>query len=145
MKIKMKNVQHVENLCQPSTTEEKIDNLIKDINQSIRNEKPEFTLDRLHTLMKNYFKGLCETHGIEYSDNDPLDHLVSRYTKFISKKLDSDLSKTILKQAGSNFKKYNMVRNKKSYAHDNSAESLLIYRNIVAIYEFIKTIEKDVL
>ena len=42
-----------------------------------------------------------------------------------------------------------MVRNKKSYAHDNdilnSAESLLIDRNIVAIYEFIKTIEKDVL
>ena len=65
--------------------------------------------------MKNYFKGLCETHGIEYHDNDPLDHLVSRYTKFISKKLDADLSKTILKQTGSNFKKYNMVRNKKSY------------------------------
>lgn len=150
---KAKNIldkyQNLDYLIVGNTTEEKIDNLIKDINQSIRNEKPEFTLDRLHTLMKNYFKGLCETHGIEYSDNDPLDHLVSRYTKFISKKLDSDLSKTILKQAGSNFKKYNMVRNKKSYAHDNdilnSAESLLIYRNIVAIYEFIKTIEKDVL
>ena len=30
--------------------EEKIDNLINNINQSIKNEKPEFTLDRLHTL-----------------------------------------------------------------------------------------------
>lgn len=131
------------------TTEEKIDNLIKDINQSIRNGKPEFTLDRLHTLMKNYFKGLCTTHGIDYKDDDPLDHLVSRYTKHINEKLDAELSKTILKQTGTNFKKYNMVRNQKSYAHDNDilnrAESLLIYRNIVAIYDFIKTIENEVL
>ena len=46
-------------------------------------------------------------------------------------------------------KKFNEIRNNKSYAHDNDilnrAESLLIYRNIVAIYEFIKTIEKEVL
>ena len=131
------------------TTEEKIDNLIKDINQSITNGKPEFALDRLHTLMKNYFKGLCSEHEIEYEDRDPLDHLVKRYSKFINKRLESKFSKTILNQAGTNFKKFNDIRNNKSYAHDNEilnrAESLLIYRNIVAIYEFIKTIENDIL
>lgn len=147
---KAKNIlekhQNPDYLIDEDTTEEKIDNLIKDINQSIKNEKPEFTLDRLHTLMKNYFKGLCETHRIEYKNKDPLDHLVSKYAKNIKDKLDSKFSQTILKQVGSNFKEYNTIRNKKSYAHDNdilnSAESLLIYRNIVAIYEFIKTIEK---
>ena len=141
--------QNPDYLIVGNTTEEKIDNLIKDINQSIRNEKPEFTLDRLHVLMQNYFKGLCVAHGINYEDKDPLDHLVSRYARFIGQKLDSDFSKTILKQSGSNFQKYNHIRNQKSYAHDNDilnrAESLLIYRNIVAIYEFIKALEKDVL
>lgn len=131
------------------TTEEKIDNLIKDINQSITNGKPEFTLDRLHTLMKNYFKGLCYKHKIEYNDRDQLNQLVSRYSKFITEKLESDFSKTIINQTGTNFKKFNEIRNHKSYAHDNEilnrAESLLIYRNIVAIYEFIKTIENDIL
>ncbi|WP_400197197.1 hypothetical protein [Methanobrevibacter smithii] len=68
--------------------------------------------------MKNYFKGLCLAYGIKYTNCNPLDHLVSRCTEFISQKLDSDLSKTILKQTGSNFKKYNMIRNKKYYAHD---------------------------
>lgn len=145
----LEKYQNLDYLIVGDTTEEKIDNLIGDINQSIRNGKPEFTLDRLHTLMISYFKGLCTTHGIEYNDNDPLDHLVSRYTKFINKKLDAEFSNTILKQTGTNFKKFNMIRNQKSYAHDNDilnrAESLLIYRNIVAIYDFIKTIENDVL
>ena len=132
-----------------NTTEEKIDNLIKDINQSITNGKPEFTLDRLHTLMKNYFKGLCNKHGIEYEDKDQLNQLVSRYSKIITGKLESEFSKTILNQTGANFKKFNEIRNHKSYAHDNDilnrAESLLIYRNIVAIYEFTKTIENDII
>ena len=131
------------------TTEEKIDNLIKDINQSIQNGKPEFTLDRLHTLMNNYLKGLCNKHGIEYEERVQLNQLVKRYSIFINKKLESEFSKTILNQTGTNFKKFNEIRNNKSYAHDNDilnrAESLLIYRNIVAIYEFIKTIEKDIL
>lgn len=131
------------------TTEEKIDNLINDINQSITNGKPEFTLDRLHTLMKNYFKGLCDKHKIEYENRDQLNQLVSRYSKCINKQLDSEFSKTILNQTGANFKKFNEIRNHKSYAHDNDilnrAESLLIYRNIVAIYEFTKTIENDIL
>ena len=131
------------------TDEEKIDNLINDINQSIKNGKPEFTLDRLHTLMKNYFKGLCSKHGIEYENRDQLNKLVKIYSKFINKKLESDFSKTILNQTGANFKKFNEIRNNKSYAHDNDilnrAESLLIYRNIVAIYEFVKTIENDIL
>ena len=132
-----------------NTTEEKIDNLIKDINQSITNGKPDFTLDRLHTLMKNYFKGLCNKHGIEYEDKDQLNQLVSRYSKIITGKLESEFSKTILNKTGANFKKFNEIRNHKSYAHDNDilnrAESLLIYRNIVAIYEFTKTIENDII
>lgn len=131
------------------TTEEKIDNLIKDINQSITNGKPEFTLDRLHTLMINYFKGLCDKHRIKYEERVQLNQLVSRYSKFINKQLESEFSKTIISQTGTNFKKFNEIRNHKSYAHDNDilnrAESQLIYRNIVAIYEFIKTIENDIL
>lgn len=131
------------------STEEKIDNLIEDINQSIIKGKPEFTLDRLHTLMHNYVKELCDKHNIEYDNHESLNQIFRRYTKFINRKLESDLSKTILVQTGSIFDKFNNVRNNQSYAHDNDilnrAESLLIYRNVVNIYEFIKTIENDIL
>lgn len=135
-------------LIESSSTEEKIDNLIEDINQSIIDGKPEFTLDRLHTLMNNYVKELCDKYNIEYDNHESLNQIFRRYANFTNQKLESDLSKTILVQTGSIFDKFNTVRNNQSYAHDNDilnrAESLLIYRNVVNIYEFIKTIENDI-
>lgn len=130
--------------------EKKLDNLINDINESIKNGNPELTLDRLHTYLNYYFKDLCDKHEIKYDEKeDKLNQIFKKYEKNISKKIESELSKTILKQTVSIFDKYNYVRNNKSYAHDNnilnSAESLLIYNNIVNIYEFIKTIEKNVM
>ena len=139
----------IDYLIDGGKTEERIDNLINDINQSIIRGEPEFTLDRLHTLMVSYIKELCDNHGIDYEEKSKLNQLFRKYSNIINEDLESDLSKTILVQTGSIFDKFNEVRNNKSYAHDNDilnrAESLLIYRNIVNIYEFIKTIEKDVL
>lgn len=129
--------------------EEQIINLINDINRSIEEGKPEFSLDRLHTLLNYYFKDLCDKHEIEYEKKDKLNQVFKKYVKNVSKKLDSELSKTILEQTVSIFDKFNHVRNNKTYAHDNNilnrAESLLIYNDIVNIFEFIKNIENNVL
>lgn len=127
--------------------EKQIVDLINNINDSIEKGTPQFTLDRLHTLMCYYVKELCDNHGIEYEDReDKLNQVFKRYSEFIADKLESDLSKTIIIQTGSIFDKYNHVRNNQSYAHDNDilneAESLLIYKDIVNVFEFIQTIEK---
>lgn len=127
--------------------EKQIVNLINDINNSIERGTPQFTLDRLHTLMCYYVKELCDNHAIKYEDKeDQLNQIFKRYAEFIGDKLESDLSMTIIKQTGSIFDKYNHIRNDQSYAHDNNilneAESLLIYNDIVNVFKFIQTIEK---
>lgn len=128
------------------STEKRIINLIEDINNSIERESPQFALDRLHTLMCYYVKELCDKHNIEYEEReDKLNQVFKRYAEFIGDKLESDLSKTIIMQTGSIFDKFNHVRNNMSYAHDNpilnEAESLLVYRDIVNVFEFIQSIE----
>lgn len=134
-------------LIDDENTEEKIVNLIQDINNSIENGKPQFTLDRLHTLMCYYVKELCDKHDIEYESTDHLNQIFKRYADFIGDKLESELSKIIIKQTGSIFEKFNNVRNNQSYAHANEilneTESILIYRDIANVFEFIKTIEKE--
>lgn len=127
--------------------EKQIVDLIDDINDSIEKGTPQFTLDRLHTLMCYYVKELCDKHGIEYDNReDKLNQIFKRYGDFIEDKLESDLSKTIILQTGSIFDKYNYIRNNQSYAHDNDilneAESLLIYNDIVNVFRFIQTIEE---
>lgn len=127
--------------------EKQIVDLIDDINDSIEKGIPQFTLDRLHTLMCYYVKELCDKHGIEYENQkDKLNQMFKRYSEFIADKLESNLSKTIIMQTGSIFDMYNHVRNSQSYAHDNDilneAESLLIYKDIVNVFEFIQTIEE---
>lgn len=147
---KCKNIlkKHKPYLKNDITNEEKINNLIIDINKSIEDGKPEFSLDRLHTFLNYYFKDLCDKHGIEYEKKDKLNQVFKKYEKNISKKIDSELSKIILKETVSIFDKFNYIRNNKTYAHDNNilnrAESLLIYKDIVNIFEFIKTIENNV-
>lgn len=122
-------------------------NLINDINDSIKKGMPQFTLDRLHTLMCYYVEELCDKHGIQYTKKeDKLNQMFKRYAEFIDDKLESELSKTIIMQTGSIFDKYNTIRNNKSYAHANDilneAESLLIYSDIVNVFKFIQTIEQ---
>ena len=144
----LEKYEYTEYIIKSGSNEEKIDKLIEDINQSIADEKPEFTLDRLHTLIHNYMRELCDKYNIVYEKKDGINQLMKRYNKIINEKFESKLTKTILSQTASIFSEYNKVRNNQSYAHDNDilnkAESLLIYRNIVNIYEFIKTIEKEV-
>ena len=79
--------------------EKQIVNLINDINNSIERGTPQFTLDRLHTLMCYYVKELCDNHAIKYEDKeDQLNQIFKRYAEFIGDKLESDLSMTIIKR-----------------------------------------------
>lgn len=132
-----------------NSSDERIIDLINEINKSISEGKPIFTLDRLHTLVHNKLREICVLHNIEFDKKDRMDQLLKKYLKFLEDNYSfkSDMSKTILKQSISLLSEFNNVRNNKTYAHDNSIlnfdESLLIYKSIVNTLEFISSIDDD--
>ncbi|ATZ60074.1 hypothetical protein BK798_06405 [Methanobrevibacter smithii] len=130
------------------TSDENINSLIANINDSINKGEPVFALDRLHTLMHNYVKELCSRHDIAFEDKDKVDSIFKQYVKFISEYIDSQMTISILKSSISLFSQFNQVRNNYSFAHDNDvlneAESKLIFKQIVNIKEFIDTIENEI-
>lgn len=128
-------------------SEESFEVLANSIKLSIDDGQPALALDRLHTYMIKYVRRLCDEHNIVYERDEPLNSCYGRYVKFIiaEGKIESEMSKAILKTAISILDKFNYVRNNKSYAHDNDVlnkdESMFIYKSVVNIVDFIEIVE----
>lgn len=122
--------------------------LAKQVREAIERNEPETALDRLHTYTVKFFRELCDKHGIAYDKDKPLHSFFGEYVKHLSKSglIKSVMTERILKTAISNLEAFNDVRNNQSFAHDNSIlnyhESLLIFKNISSIVEFINSIEE---
>lgn len=105
-------------------------------------------VDRLHTYMVRYIRKLCDLNSIEYNKSEPLNSCYGKYTKYLINNgiIESDMTKTILRNWISIMDKFNDVRNNKSFAHDNEVlnnnESILICKNIISIIDFINNIER---
>lgn len=122
--------------------------LAKQVREAIEKNEPETALDRLHTYTVKFVRELCDKHGIAYDKDKPLHSFFGEYVKHLSKNgmIKSVMTERILKTAISNLEAFNDVRNNQSFAHDNSIlnyhESLLIFRSISSIVEFINSIEE---
>lgn len=122
--------------------------LAKQVREAIERNEPETALDRLHTYTVKFVRELCDKHGIAYDKDKPLHSFFGEYVKHLSKSglIKSVMTERILKTAISNLEAFNDVRNNQSFAHDNSIlnyhESLLIFRSISSIVEFINSIEE---
>lgn len=123
--------------------------LAKQVREAIEKNEPETALDRLHTYVVRFIRELCDKHGIVYDKDKPLHSFYGEYIKHL-KKIDlikSTMTERILKSSISTLEAFNDVRNNQSFAHDNSIlnyhESLLIFKNISSIVEFINSIEED--
>lgn len=122
--------------------------LAKQVREAIERNEPETALDRLHTYTVKFIRELCDKHGIAYDKDKPLHSFFGEYVKHLSKSglIKSVMTERILKTAISNLEAFNDVRNNQSFAHDNSIlnyhESLLIFRSISSIVEFINSIEE---
>lgn len=123
--------------------------LAKQVREAIERNEPETALDRLHTYVVRFIRELCDKHGIAYDKDKPLHSFYGEYIKHL-KKVDlikSTMTERILKSSISTLEAFNDVRNNQSFAHDNSIlnynESLLIFKNISSIVEFINSIEED--
>ena len=127
------------------TNNEELNDLINNINKSIKDGKPVFALDRLHALMHNWIRELCSKHNIEFKDDEAPDSLFKKYVRCIDEYIESKMAKTILKSNISLFSQFNNIRNNYTWAHDNNVlndiESKLIFKNVVNVKVFVEELE----
>jgi hypothetical protein len=139
----------VENIdvIKPYSDEKDFSVLAKTIRESIEKNEPESALDRLHTYVTKYIRGLCDKHKITYEKETPLHSLLGGYIKYLSQNnlIKSEMTDRILKSPISILDSFNKVRNDQSFAHDNQilnySESILIFNNIANSIRFIESIE----
>lgn len=129
---------------------EEIKMLEDDIKTSLKNNKPELVLDRLHTLTIKVIKEFCISNEInvynEKSELYPLHSLIGMLAKhYQSTEKISEFSCIALKQSISIFEKYNDIRNNRSYAHDNNVlrgeEAIFVINTIMNLLHFIVFLE----
>lgn len=126
------------------------DLLLKDIKRNVDNNDLELVLDRLHTYSVKYFRGLCDKHNVPYDRSKPLNQIANQYVAYLNSNnyLESEMSKTIMRNSISLLHKYNEVRNNKTFAHDNEilnySESKLIYLSMSSMLSFVSSIENKI-
>ena len=132
---------------QPLNDERTFEALARSVHDAIENNEPENGLDRLHTFVVKYVRTICDRHGIVTDRSKPLHSMFGEYVKYLEKegRLESEMTKRILKSCISTLEAFNHVRNNQSFAHDNSLlnydESLLIYNHVCSAVRFIESIE----
>lgn len=124
----------------------------EDIERNCNNNTPELALDRLHTFSTEFFRALCQKHGISTEDNRgnalPLHSLVGELRKWyvVSDYFESDFAGTAVRDTINIFDKFNAIRNNQSAAHPNKllnkAEAMYVVKIISATLTFIEEMEK---
>ena len=119
------------------------------VRDSIDRNEPELGLDRLHTFVVRFMRGLCAQRGIATERDKPLHSLVGEYVKQLRSagQLESEMTERILKSSISVLESFNRVRNDQSLAHDNPVlnhnESLLIFNHIASSVRFLVVLEQE--
>ncbi|USK32543.1 abortive infection family protein [Bacillus sp. F19] len=139
--------EFVNGILKPQIEDKDFSVLAQNIKESIERNEPEAALDRLHTYTVKYFRSLCRKHQISYDKDKALHSLYGEYVKVLEKNklIESVMTLRILKSSISLLDAFNSVRNDKSFAHDNPIlnyqESMLIFKNISSMIEFIESVE----
>jgi hypothetical protein len=139
-------VEHIDAL-QPDNNERDFVLLVKSIRESIEKNQPEVALDRLHTFLVKFIRGLCISHNVCFDKQESLNAIFGKYVKHLidNKFIDSVMSEKILKYSINIIEAFNDIRNNKSLAHDNPIlnyeESILIFNNVTNSIKFIRSIE----
>ena len=109
----------------PKKSEETLQTLLEDINNSLTRNKPTLALDRLHTYATKLIRQFCTDNGIKVTNDKgeyyALHSLAGMLKKHYEKNplLESEFTITAMQESISLFDRYNNIRNDQSYAHDN--------------------------
>lgn len=137
----------------PHKSEETLQTLMEDINDSLSRNKPTLVLDRLHTFATKLLRQACIDNDINVEDGKgnylPLHSLAGMLKKKYEKDriFESSFTLRALQNSISLFDSYNEIRNTKSYAHDNeilnSIEADFVVRAMANVITFIDKIEMN--
>lgn len=135
----------------PVKSEETLQTLIEDINNSLARNKPTLVLDRLHTFATKLLRQVCIDNSINIEDgkgnNLPLHSLAGMLKKQYEKVeiFESSFTLLALQNSISLFDSYNKVRNDKSYAHDNDilnmVEADFVVKSMANVLTFVDNVE----
>lgn len=135
----------------PVKSEETLQTLIEDINNSLARNKPTLVLDRLHTFATKLLRQVCIDNSINIEDgkgnNLPLHSLAGMLKKQYEKDeiFESSFTLLALQNSISLFDSYNKVRNDKSYAHDNDilnmVEADFVVKAMANVLTFVDNVE----
>lgn len=132
----------------PEDAEKDLTLLGDSVRESIEKNQPQLGLDRLHTFVAKYMRGLCERRGIVVTRDKPIHSLMGEYAKSLRNAghIDSEMTERILKSSISTLEAFNRVRNEQSLAHDNPVlnhdESLLIFSHVMSTMKFVQRLER---
>lgn len=126
---------------------------LEDIEDNIKNDKPELVVDRLHTFASEYLRNLCHAHSIETTNSKgneyPLHSLAGMLKKLYvdNAYFDSEFAVVAIQNSINLFDKFNCIRNDNSAAHPNDllskAEAEYAVRIIANTLTFIDKCEKS--
>lgn len=123
-----------------------LEELIADIERSLRANKPEAAMDHLHTYCMKKFAHLLKVRGMECDDEEPLHSRFGKYRKVIVNEQSlTEFTDRSLKMVISLFDAFNEIRNARSFAHDGEilshAEARFVFENVSAALRFIRAVE----
>jgi hypothetical protein len=136
------------NAIAPTSDAREFDLLARAVRDSIERNEPVAGLDRLHTFMVHFVRGLAEARGITVDRSKPLHAILGEYVKSLraAALVRSDMADRILRSAISTLDAFNHVRNELSLAHPNPLlgydESLLILNHVASVVRFVRSIEQ---
>lgn len=128
------------------TIDRTLEELVADIERSLRANKPEAAIDHLHTYCMKKFSHLLNLRGIDFGDDEALHARFGKYRKAVVAEMDlTEFTNRALKMAISHFDAFNDLRNNHSFAHDNPildpAEARYVFENIHAVLRFVRSVE----
>lgn len=121
---------------------EVVNEALNNANTLLKEHGPEHCIDRLHTALHGYLKGILDDHGISINPNESITSVfkkvISDVPPFNDAASTSAEIKKILKSMSSPIDVLNQMRNHKSLAHANPA--LLDKSDAVLVINSVRTI-----
>ena len=130
------------------TSERTLEELVADIDRTIKANKPEVALDHLHTYCMKKVTHLLKSRSIECASDEPLHARFGKYRKQIIKEQNlHEFADRALKSSISLLESFNDLRNNHSLAHDNeilgTVEARFIFTSVSAILVLIRALEAN--
>lgn len=137
----------------PEKKEDTLKMLLEDIKNALARNNPMLVLDRLHTFSVKLIRQISKENNLKIVNETGMDYplptLIGNLIKYYKQNsiLESEFVSTAMKQSISIFEKFNDIRNKKSFAHDNEIlniiESEYVVKTMANLLEFINKIENQ--